>query len=140
MKLKSETQAECEFCVDNYGELSCQFYRPRKPDFKIVTKRNGKTVVCECCDYSDEEATTPTPTTTTLENYNNHNEINDAVTILGDVVNEANDNRSSAKVENDGGGDGGGRVGDSIREPATKVQPGWYGKGYRKNYRKKKKN
>lgn len=47
---------ECSFCLENYSELVCQFYEPKKTEFlKGTNERNGKVVVCECCDHSDEE-------------------------------------------------------------------------------------
>lgn len=46
---------ECSFCFDNYSERVCQFYEPKKTDFQKVAERNGKTIVCECCDHSEGE-------------------------------------------------------------------------------------
>lgn len=46
---------QCMFCYENYSELVCQFYEPRRPEFEKVNERNGKIVVCECCDHSEEE-------------------------------------------------------------------------------------
>lgn len=121
MKLKSETQAECEFCIDKYGELTCQFYKPRGPEFKVITKRNGKDIYCECCDYSEEEPD---------ENENKDDIKETSNTHVPDELNVTDEIKTSAKGDNDG----------DNKEPAVKIQPGWYGKGYRKNYRKKKKN
>lgn len=61
-KLRSSTAAErkaakadCKFCFERYESMECQFYRPLNRDFKITTYRNGKLIVCECCDYTDDD-------------------------------------------------------------------------------------
>jgi NAD+-dependent protein deacetylase sirtuin 7 len=61
-KLRSSTaeerkaaKAECKFCYEKYKELVCQFYKPVNREFKITTYRNNKTIVCECCDYTEDE-------------------------------------------------------------------------------------
>lgn len=113
VKLKTELQTECEFCFDNYGEFYCQFYRPRKPEFKVKTFRNEKEIFCECCDYSDDD---------------NDDEEEESTTTTTDDGERAKlfdkDDQSSDSV---------------LKEPIKIVQPGWYGKGCRKNFRKKKK-
>lgn len=35
--------------------MECQFYKPLNRDFKVTTYRNGKMIVCECCDYTEDE-------------------------------------------------------------------------------------
>ncbi|XP_063709763.1 NAD-dependent protein deacetylase Sirt7 [Culicoides brevitarsis] len=96
--------AECEFCHANYQKYTCQFYRPLKPDFKVMIFRNGNPVVCECCDYSEEEE----------EPAGDEN--------TGDDTCQNDEPESNNTTMNDEGG------GEQV--PA-KVQPGWYGKGYR---------
>lgn len=61
-KLRSSTalerkaaKAECKFCYDKYQAMTCQFYPPINREFKITTYRNGRAIVCECCDYTDDE-------------------------------------------------------------------------------------
>lgn len=61
-KLRSSTAAErkaakadCKFCFERYESMECQFYRPLNREFKITTYRNGKLIVCECCDYTDDD-------------------------------------------------------------------------------------
>lgn len=48
-------KAECKFCYDSYEQMECQFYRPVNREFKIAAYRNGKMIVCECCDVTDNE-------------------------------------------------------------------------------------
>lgn len=106
-------EAECEFCFDNYAEFNCQFYRKYKPEFLINKYRNGKLIVCECCDYTDDE-----------DDDDGGGDDND------DTVNDStNTNKSDKRAKLDL---------QIFKEP-TKIQAGWYGKGYRKNYRKKRK-
>jgi hypothetical protein len=61
-KLRSSTanerkaaKAECKFCYDKYEAMICQFYKPINREFKITTYRNEKLIVCECCDFTDED-------------------------------------------------------------------------------------
>lgn len=61
-KLRSSTAAErkaakadCKFCFERYESMECQFYKPLNREFKITTYRNGKLIVCECCDYTDDD-------------------------------------------------------------------------------------
>uniref|UniRef100_A0A1L8DX77 protein acetyllysine N-acetyltransferase n=1 Tax=Nyssomyia neivai TaxID=330878 RepID=A0A1L8DX77_9DIPT len=109
-QIKGATNAECEFCFDNYGELVCQFYAPQKPDFQVTTERNGKMIVCECCDYTEDDETDDEVKMSSIEEDTS-------------VSDEASEEKRQ-KMEND------------VREP--KIQAGWYGKGYRKNRKRKK--
>lgn len=61
-KLRSSTvaerkaaKAECKFCWEHYEAMECHFYKPINREFKVSSYRNGKTIVCECCDFTDEE-------------------------------------------------------------------------------------
>lgn len=61
-KLRSSTaaerkaaKAECKFCWEHYEKMDCQFYKPLNRDFKVTTYRNGKIIVCECCDFTEDE-------------------------------------------------------------------------------------
>lgn len=61
-KLRSSTAAErkaakadCKFCFENYETMECQFYKPINRQFKVTAYRNGKTIVCECCDFTEDD-------------------------------------------------------------------------------------
>lgn len=61
-KLRSSTaserkaaKSECKFCYDLYDQMECQFYKPVNREFRVSTYRNGKLIVCECCDYTEDE-------------------------------------------------------------------------------------
>lgn len=61
-KLRSSTvterkaaKAECKFCWEHYEQMECQFYMPINRDFKVSTYRNGKVIICECCDFTEDE-------------------------------------------------------------------------------------
>lgn len=117
---------ECQFCFANYHKHKCQFYRQLKAEFQIKVYRNGNVIVCECCDYTDEEdecasnSSDDVPLKMLLETSNSNTEItmdtNDATTSTVAAVEEV-----------------------STEEPAApKIQPGWYGKGWRRLQRKRK--
>lgn len=109
----NRNSAECEFCLDNYAEDRCQFYRPKSQQFKVVNVRNGRLVLCECCDFTDHENVDEDST-----------DQNGSPAVGGTTTTSDTDDMSS----------------DTKRPKleTAKVQPGWYGKGYRKQTRKRK--
>lgn len=61
-KLRSSTavdrkaaKSECKFCWERYEQMECQFYKPLNREFKVSTYRGEKIIVCECCDYTEDE-------------------------------------------------------------------------------------
>lgn len=85
--------------------------------------RNGKTVLCECCDFTDDE-----------EMNANNDDGGDSTDLNGSPAvatasdtDELSSEPKRAKMES-----------ASEKEP-VKIQPGWYGKGYRKAIRRRKK-
>lgn len=117
-------EAECEFCFDNYAEYTCQFYRGRKAEFPVSCMRNGRMVICECCDHTDQS----------------ESELSTNVDVP--LTDEAAVGQPPEWTADDGAPAAGGdekRAKLELFEP-PKVQAGWYGKGCRKNRIKKKKN
>lgn len=114
---------ECEFCHVNYQKYTCQFYAPLKPDFKVMIFRNGNPVVCECCDFSEEEE---------VEMEQLPGDTEDTCQTMQEVKNDGD--VPSTDTTND-------EAATEEQTPA-KVQPGWYGKGWRvkSNRRKRRRN
>ncbi|KAG5681093.1 hypothetical protein PVAND_010559 [Polypedilum vanderplanki] len=115
-KLRSSTaaerkaaKAECKFCYDKYEMMECQFYKPINREFKITTYRNGKTIVCECCDYTEEEED---------EVEAEQNNDDDDINISKSISDEKDREKSSNNI---------------------RTKAGWFGKGYRKIQKKRKK-
>ncbi|KAG4078306.1 hypothetical protein HA402_013016 [Bradysia odoriphaga] len=98
----NRSDAECDFCFDNYAEHHCQFYRPKTTEFLVTSCRNGRLILCECCDYTDGS--------------DNENVLEYPAA-------------KRAKLES-----------EFIKEDkeSAKIQAGWYGKGYRKMFRRKR--
>lgn len=138
--------AECDFCFDNYAEDTCQFYQPHADFMVEPRRRNGVLILCECCDFSDaDDARKNTksqfaaPTTTLMAE---DNDIDDDAE-MSDAQNKMNKSESE---EN--------KIIDAVKRArfnvvtatpnvketvvTAKIQPGWYGKGYRKIIRRKK--
>lgn len=131
--------AECEFCFDNYAEDKCQFYKPfeefHAPD---VRQRNGKRILCECCDFGD-----------TFNSIDNNDE---EQTSLDDEIDGGSEGTKTNSEEDDTdssrskrlkivdttqqNGNANGKIDGGAQRI---VQPGWYGKGYRKATNKRKK-
>lgn len=99
----NRSDAECDFCFDNYAEYNCQFYRPKTTEFIVTSCRKGRLILCECCDYTDES------------DNENTLEYGDEKRAKLDSVDFIKDDKESVKI-----------------------QAGWYGKGYRKMFRRKR--
>lgn len=113
--------AECEFCFDNYAEDKCQFYKPFE-EFYVpdIRRRNGKRILCECCDF-DEEQTSSDEIDGGSEGTRTNSEEDDSSRLKRlQIVENQQTNGKNEAVQ---------RV----------IQPGWYGKGYRKTTNKRKK-
>lgn len=48
--------------------MNCQFYKPINREFRVSSYRKGKTIVCECCDYTEDEAEEQTEEETSKNN------------------------------------------------------------------------
>ncbi|CAO1407168.1 unnamed protein product [Diamesa tonsa] len=46
---------ECKFCYETYEHRTCQFYRPYNQEFKVKIYRSEKLILCECCDFTEDE-------------------------------------------------------------------------------------
>lgn len=133
--------AECEFCFDNYAEDKCQFYRSINKfqvETELIRYRHGKRILCECCDYVDGEEEAEREADDVYENEQD-DEQNSLDEIDGSEEPKTNSeeddldaNRSKRpkfdRTTNGGKESSGQRI----------VQPGWYGKGYRKAIKRKK--
>ncbi|EAT41736.1 AAEL006655-PA [Aedes aegypti] len=105
-KQQREAAVECKFCFENYRQPVCQFYATQPAEFAVKSMRRGKTIVCECCDFSDEE-----------------DEQQDEIKTEEEDKEDAEEKESSVKA---------------IVGKKSRVRPGWYGKGYGKLRKKKK--
>lgn len=111
--------AECEFCFDNYAEDKCQFYKSLQEFHVSVTRlRNGKRILCECCDSDD------------FDNDENRTSL--------DEIDGSEEPKTNSEEDDDSNRTK--RVKADIGKVTTQqiVQPGWYGKGYRKTTKRKK--
>uniref|UniRef100_A0A182QS80 Uncharacterized protein n=1 Tax=Anopheles farauti TaxID=69004 RepID=A0A182QS80_9DIPT len=168
MKLDQQQQPleiECKFCFENYSQYSCQFYPPQPPEFAVKSFRRGKVVVCECCDFSDgenEKTKVGEPTAGGNVSIASTSKLTRAAdtrdTSAVDLTEKLEQKRSSIAVELDepeprickrtkgepdsrpdgttSTGNANGTANGAAHKP--KVKPGWYGKGYRKHLRRKK--
>lgn len=128
--------AECHFCFDNFAEEKCQFYRPSQEFAATPAKRrNGKLILCECCDFSDTDECIDDDADAAPAAGLYHNENctdGDDSKICNNSDNE-NDCAAAGRLKRAKLDDG-----KEVVAATTKIQPGWYGKGYRKIARKKK--
>lgn len=114
--------AECEFCFDNYAEDKCQFYRPQKEFHVSVTRRrNGKRILCECCDFDDYDDD---------EEQTSFDEIDGSEEPKTNSEEDDTDSSRCKRLKVDHS--------NSSKNVTQRIQPGWYGKGYRKTTKRKK--
>lgn len=114
--------AECGFCFDNYAEDKCQFYQSYG-DFHVTNyrMRNGKRILCECCDHDDEIIDVDEEATS------------------DDIDGSEETKTNSEEDELENGAIKRQKVIDKTKEKSQRtVQPGWYGKGYKKAIKRKK--
>ncbi|XP_053670887.1 uncharacterized protein LOC128721189 [Anopheles nili] len=148
---QQKLEIECKFCFENYAQYDCQFYPPQPPEFTVKSYRNGKPIVCECCDFYDGEncetkhgsmENVVTPSTSKVSTTSAPVELQDHK--RRPLVEEQTKEEESRKrqksavnvVENASSTVNSTSTNGTIHKP--KVKPGWYGKGYRKHLRRKK--
>lgn len=154
---------QCSFCFENYAEVKCQFYEPKKTEFQKVSDRNGRAIVCECCDHSGEEEEGDQEDQRNLElNGNRGNGERVEEERIGDPFYKRNGADSEQQqqrrrksnelneISNNLHRNGDEETPDKlakIQESAdqkengtAKVQAGWYGKGYRKYRQRRRKS
>uniref|UniRef100_A0A182PRV5 protein acetyllysine N-acetyltransferase n=1 Tax=Anopheles epiroticus TaxID=199890 RepID=A0A182PRV5_9DIPT len=157
-------EIECNFCFENYSQYSCQFYPQQPADFAVKSFRRGRVVVCECCDYSDGENETCQPELSEMASFAStskstgvDSEVNTSTSVEATELQEQKRRPLAAeqskeaearvskrpKCETDISADSSApptvsKNGTNGTPHRPKVKPGWYGKGYRKHLRRKK--
>lgn len=124
--------AECEYCFDKFAEYQCQFYRPRQAPYAHAKKnRLGKVILCECCDEADGEYQVKDKIDNIADEYGIRNQENEtSLDVNADTDKKDDDDANEKRAKLD--------IEVSAKEiGSTKVQPGWYGKGYGKFRRKR---
>lgn len=170
-KQQREAAVECKFCFENYRQPVCQFYATQPAEFAVKSMRRGKTIVCECCDFSDEEDELQDEIKTEEEDKEDaeekvpkdeqvevKEEINPVPStskeeIKSELESDASEEKPLDKRQLDEAGARQKRL--TVRQEQTpvvskessvkaivgkksRVRPGWYGKGYGKLRKKKK--
>jgi hypothetical protein len=99
----------CSFCKSNYSSNSCLFYPQWTSKFENIPL-GSQVSICECCDTDEDGDTDDVDhVTCNLEGGDNHDS------------NEGKGNTDANKVSK-----------------VPNINPGWYGKGYRKRTKKKR--
>lgn len=107
--------AECEFCFDNYAEDHCQFYRPFSEFHAQPNVRRGKSIYCECCDFSDDGIDDDSRVNRNKSRANGTNDVSEAFSSFSAYSDNDVDSKRTKVVETE--------------TVTPKIQPGWYGKG-----------
>lgn len=109
-------RASCDFCEENYNSLSCLFYPKVEPKFSkqyyrfSKSENKSKPVYCICCDVSSDEED-----------------------VDMDMKYEVKEENESPKEDA-----GFKETNERESEGKVKIQAGWFGKGYKKSRRNKK--
>ncbi|XP_029727919.2 titin [Aedes albopictus] len=170
-----QAAVECKFCFENYRQYVCQFYATQPEEFAVKSMRRGKTVVCECCDFSDEEDEVQDEIKTEdgekegdaqLKNEVKDEEVKEEIdpvpsTSKEEIKSEVESDESEEKPSTEkrqvvDGSEGGQQKRLMVRKEQalgvckenavkatvvgkkSRVRPGWYGKGYGKLRKKRK--
>lgn len=147
--LPAVVSVECRFCFETYAEDSCQFYLRRSADHTTGKRtRSGRLVVCECCsglesdtDVGSQKGGVRKANQRKPEALDELEDSDDEPLMLKklkmddqhhqQMVNQAvSTEEKTLKMEDQ-------PVTVNCQPQAAKVQPGWYGKGYRKSRRKR---
>lgn len=129
---------QCKFCYEQYKSYSCQFYTAYNSDDRFEKYYNNKLVMCDCCgdsessdDSDDDLPLCERKAKMEMKSDESANsECNSSNVEDGKVLTCNSDLKNGVQISV--------RDNNNTEAKADSAQAGWFGKGFRKNRRRKR--
>lgn len=109
----------CEFCYEHYKSYVCNFYTPLNSEQRFEKWHKGKLIMCDCCIDSDT-SNSDVESSDVSSDSTSCGELKENNVSKSDLKNSVQINVNNDEVQSEN------------------VQAGWFGKGFRKNRRRKR--
>lgn len=109
----------CAFCFEHYKSYKCNFYTPFNSEQRFEKWHKGKLIMCDCCEESDS-SNSDVESSDVSSDSASCGELKETDVSKSDLKSSVQINVNNDEVQSES------------------VQPGWFGKGFRKNRRRKR--
>lgn len=128
---------QCKFCYEQYKSYACQYYTAYNSDERFEKYYNNKLVMCDCCgdsessdDSDDDLPLRERKAKMEKSDESANSECNSSNVEDGKVLTCNSDLKNGVQISV--------RDNNNVEAKADSAQAGWFGKGFRKNRRRKR--